>query len=160
MKRYHLIDAFIDSQLRSVMMPHESYDWSFDGAGNAQVTFKGELTDGQVANAGYRFFEGLFSLRDEFEKAILKGITATIVVVDGKPVVEVRKGRNFSNSEKDIALRFAQDLQKDVQERCKRLEDQIEQIRTAGLDSVSYSSDRELREVAVAISREFEANPV
>lgn len=158
MKRYHLIDAFIDSQLRAAMMPHESYDWTFDAAGNAKVTFKGKLTDGQIANAGYRIFEGLLSLRDEFDKAHLKGLTVTIAFVDGKPVVELRKRRNFSNSEKNVALRFAQDLEKDVEERCKRLEAQIEQIRAGGLDSVSYSSDRELREAAAAISREFEAN--
>ena len=158
MKRYHLIDAFIDSQLRSVMMPHESYDWAFDGAGNAQVTFKGELTDGQVANAGYRFFIGQLSLRDEFDKALLKGLTVTIVFVEGNPSVEVRKSRNLSNSEQNVVLQFAQDLEKDVKERCKRLESQIEQIRTAGLDSLNYASDGELRDAAAAISREFEAN--
>ncbi|WP_394222521.1 hypothetical protein [Alteromonas gracilis] len=160
MKRYHLIDAFIDSQLRSAMMPHESYDWTFDASGNAHVTFKGKLTDGQVVNAGYRFFAGQLSLRDEFDSALLKGLTVTIVFVDGKPVVELRKSRNLSNSERNVVLRFAQDFEKDVKERCKRLESQIEQVRTAGLGSMSYASDRELREVAAAISREFEANAV
>ena len=141
MNTHNLIDVYIQSVLRSEMLPSDKCDCN---PFSSEVTFTGHLTEAQANNAACQLFAGEQMVISDFIRATNKGASFSIIKVNGvMKVAQAKCGRQLKPSEKSARKRFTQALTIHLNHLCERLTNEVKQIRESGIDKAINTADLE-----------------
>lgn len=132
MKNFNLIDLFVHAKLEGAFMPSSQPSWS-DVNGKVSVSFTGQLSHTGVLKSSQRFFGGSSRMHEDVLRAVVKGVTFTVVKPKGVMRIRRTKGRDLTSSELEAAKQYTAALLVDINALCDRIANEIGQIREAGI---------------------------